>query len=142
MELSGRFINTLNLIKLSIFHKRRVIFHLKYIYIFTSKQWVTFSIDFKGSLKVSQTSMHSSRMRTTRLLTVLGGLHPGGSTQPGGVCIQGCLPNLGGVYIQGGWAYPLPPVNRMTHSCKNITLPQTSLAGGNKHYHQRYETMT
>ena len=25
-----------------------------------------------------------------------------------------------------------PPVNRMTHRCKNITLPQTSLSGGNK----------
>ena len=23
-----------------------------------------------------------------------------------------------------------PPVNRMTHRCKNITLPQTSFAGG------------
>ena len=25
-----------------------------------------------------------------------------------------------------------PPVNRMTNRCKNITLPQTSFAGGNK----------
>ena len=25
-----------------------------------------------------------------------------------------------------------PPVNRMTNWCKNITLPQTSFAGGNK----------
>ena len=25
-----------------------------------------------------------------------------------------------------------PPVDRMTHTCKNITLPQTSFAGGNK----------
>ena len=25
-----------------------------------------------------------------------------------------------------------PPVNRMTNGCKNITLPQTSFAGGNK----------
>ena len=24
-----------------------------------------------------------------------------------------------------------PPVNRMTNRCKNITLPQTSFAGGN-----------
>ena len=23
-----------------------------------------------------------------------------------------------------------PPVNKMTHTCKNITLPQTSFAGG------------
>ena len=27
-----------------------------------------------------------------------------------------------------------PPVNRMTHRCKNITLPQTSFTGG-KYYH-------
>ena len=26
---------------------------------------------------------------------------------------------------------PTPTVNRMTHRCKNITLPQTSFAGGN-----------
>ena len=25
-----------------------------------------------------------------------------------------------------------PPMNRMTDRCKNITLPQTSFAGGNK----------
>ena len=28
-----------------------------------------------------------------------------------------------------------PPVNRMTNSCKNITLPQTSFSGGNKSFH-------
>ena len=27
-----------------------------------------------------------------------------------------------------------PPVNRMTDRCKNITLPQTSFAGGNKFF--------
>ena len=26
---------------------------------------------------------------------------------------------------------PLPPVDRMTDMCKNITLPQTSFGGGN-----------
>ena len=31
------------------------------------------------------------------------------------------------------WHTPLaPPVNRMTNRCKNITLPQTLFAGGNK----------
>ena len=29
-----------------------------------------------------------------------------------------------------------PPVNRMTNRCKNITLPQTSFAGGNNTIHQ------
>ena len=28
-----------------------------------------------------------------------------------------------------------PPVNRMTDVCKNITLPQTSFAGGKGGYH-------
>ena len=38
-------------------------------------------------------------LRTTRLLTVLGG---------GGLHTGGGLPNPGGVCIQGGWADPLP----------------------------------
>ena len=54
-------------------------------------------------------TMHSSRMRTDRLLTISDG---------GGVC-------------------PTPldadphPVKRMTHAGENITLTQTSFAGGN-----------
>ena len=116
--------------------------------------------------------MHSSKMRTARLLTVSGG----GGVCPTlgvcicgvcilGVCLQGGLPNnrgsasgrgcaswglsnLGGLHPGGGvcptaggrhrgvcptrgWADP--PVNRMTYRCKNITLPQTSFAGGNKY---------
>ena len=52
--------------------------------------------------------MHSSRMRTARLLTVS----------------QHAL--MGGVPAQ-----VLPPaVNRMTDRCENITLPQTSFVGG------------
>ena len=84
---------------------------------------------------------------------------PRGVCIQGGVCpTQGDLPNPGGVCptqrvcIWGvclGWSAsrdsaqppsglpmeglgrPLSPVNRMTHRCKNITLPQTSFAGGN-----------
>ena len=126
--------------------------------------------------------MHSGRMRTARLLTVLGeggglpnlgggGLHPWGSASTG-VCIwglvlpnpgglhRGGLPNPGGsascmgsVQPQGGLhpggvfptvrglhpgvigQTPSPPVNRMIHRCKNITLPQTSFPGGNKCSH-------
>ena len=45
---------------------------------------------------------------------------------PGGVPAQGVyLPR--GIHAQG----VLPPVNRMTDRCKNITLAQTSFAGGN-----------
>ena len=62
-----------------------------------------------------------------------GGLHPGGSAQSGGVCIQGGLPNPGGSAQPGGSAsggvgQAPSPVNKMTHRCKNITLPQTSFA--------------
>ena len=40
---------------------------------------------------------------------------------------------MGGVPGPGGCTCPgtPPPVNRMTNMCKNITLPQTSFAGGN-----------
>ena len=60
-----------------------------------------------------------------------GGLNPGRSLPNSrDVCIQGGL-HLGG----GGWAHT-PPVNRVTHRCKNFTLPQTSFAGGNNwHFH-------
>ena len=41
------------------------------------------------------------------------------------------VPGLGGVPSPRGWCQVLPPVNRMTNKCKNITLPQTSFAGSN-----------
>ena len=36
---------------------------------------------------------------------------------PGGCTWSGGVPGPGGVYL-------VPPVNRITHTCKNITLPQ------------------
>ena len=74
-----------------------------------------------------------------------------GGVYLGGVCPRGCLPGgvcqgdvsawwvsakggvcLGkGVYIPACNAVDTPsPVYRMTEKCKNITLPQTSFAGG------------
>ena len=54
----------------------------------------------------------------------------------GGVSARGCT--CPGVYLPGGGYLPRgylprysPPVDRMTDRCKNITLPQTSFAGGN-----------
>ena len=43
----------------------------------------------------------------------------------GGTCMEGGVPAKGGVPAQ-----VLSPPNRMTDRCKNITLPQTSFAGG------------
>ena len=109
--------------------------------------------------------MHSSRMRTGRLLTVClsvlpegGCLLPGGMSARGGWCLlrggdvcsggggfltawggvlpgrgvsapRGVLPRQGGCLLPGGVSLPgdPPPVNRITHTCKNITLATTSL---------------
>ena len=64
---------------------------------------------------------------------------------PGGVpslglgvyLVAGVVPGLGGIPGPGGctWSWGCtcpgtPPVKRMTDKCKNITLPQTSFAGG------------
>ena len=83
--------------------------------------------------------MHSSRMRTAHSLTVFHSIHGGG---------VGCLPNTPGgspLWMQtpleanppghltwdACWeANPLW-TEGMTHACENITLPQTSFAGGN-----------
>ena len=80
-------------------------------------------------------------------------LVPGECLLPGGVSAprRGCLlpggawswgvPGPGGL---GGGGIPActeadPPVNRMTDRCKNITLPQTSFAGGkNEHPSRRF----
>ena len=81
--------------------------------------------------------------------SVSGGLCLGGSLSGGGVSVLG-----GGSLSRGlcrglsvqGWStsgeclsrgylsgrLPPPPVNRMTDTCENITLPQTSFAAGNK----------
>ena len=58
-----------------------------------------------------------------------GGYLVGGCTWSGGV------PGLGGYLVGGVYLVRYsPPVNRMTNRCKNITLPQTSFAGGNKYF--------
>ena len=51
-------------------------------------------------------------------------------------CIPvGCVPPACCPYLPACPGTP-PPVNRMTDRCKNITLPQTSFAGGNKNAYQ------
>ena len=65
------------------------------------------------------TRLHSSRMQYRPCVDLISqhALYPGGAWSGGG--IPACTE-----------ADP-PPVNRMTNRCKNITLPQTSFAGGN-----------
>ena len=84
--------------------------------------------------------MHSSRMRIARFSGRLGG---GVGCLPRG-CLRVCV---GGVSAQGvhtpseprgrhphcmlGYTPSSPWTEGMTHACENITLPQTSFAGGN-----------
>ena len=99
--------------------------------------------DLEKSLQeIVSTSMHSSRMRTACLLTVshsILGCLPGvgvsrgfvsGGMSAHGVCVCPGLGCQGGVCIPACNGADLPPVNRITDGCKNITLPQTSFVGG------------
>ena len=64
---------------------------------------------------------------------------PGGSTPSGGSTPPGESTPPRRKHPPGGSTHPkeaptqedAPPVNKMTNRCKNITLPQTSFAGGN-----------
>ena len=96
--------------------------------------------------KMCQTILHSSRMRTAHALTISPSLLCTGGVRGGCAWSRG-VPGLGGAWSKGTWSggggclvgggIPActevdPPMNRMTNRCKNITLPQTSFAGGNK----------
>ena len=83
--------------------------------------------------------MHSSWMHTACLLTVsysawgAGGLPnpPGYRPPPPGYRPPLNVDSPDHVTCDACWEAN-HPVNRMTHRCKNMTLPQTSIAGGNK----------
>ena len=114
----------------------------------------SFTVIFFSRQSINYTRLHSSRMRTTRLLPVSPSMHcsrgeylvpggvpglgkgvpgPGGCVWSQGVYLVRRVYLVWGVYLVPG-GYQLrysPPVNRMTNMCKNITLPQTSFAGGN-----------
>ena len=82
-----------------------------------------------------KTRMHSNRMRTGHSLTVCRGVLPSGGVclPPGGVC---SLPG-GCFFPRGDASFPgvvsqhalrqTPPVKRITHTSKNISLATTSL---------------
>ena len=69
---------------------------------------LSLSHSFNRAINLS-TGMHSSRMRTACSLTASRSIRRGRGV---------CMPRM-------------PPVNRMTDACENITLPQTSFTGGN-----------
>ena len=91
-----------------------------------------------SNIQISSTSLHSSRMRTARALTVSPSmLCGGGSALGGGVCSWG-VPALGGacswgVCSWGRW-YPSmqnpPPIDKITEACKKLPCPNF-VAGGN-----------
>ena len=56
--------------------------------------------------------------------------HPPGATTPPGS--NHACPLSNHAHPPPGSNHAHPPVNRMTNWCKNITLPQTSFAGGNE----------
>ena len=82
-------------------------------------------------------------MHTAHLLTVSPNMHrargvsaprvvsaPGGCLLPGGVCSQGCLLLARGVVSQHALRQTPLWTEFLTHATENITLPQTSFAGG------------
>ena len=73
--------------------------------------------------------MHSSRMRTAHLLTASRRGLPGGGCLPTGVSAWGVYPSM-----QLGRQHPPSPHEQNHRQCKNITLPQTSFAGGNNRF--------
>ena len=97
-------------------------------------------------LDLSKTRMYSSRMHTTRFN---GGIYGGGMSLPKGCLPRGCLSrdehpldpkaDIHCPIAMLGYTPPAhcilgstnPFLKRMTDRCRNITLPQTSIAGGN-----------
>ena len=78
-------------------------------------------------VKIKCTNMHSSRMRTVRCSGRPWFVGGGVSACDGGWCLP-----ARGVCLPGGCVCPQdPPVDRMTDTCKNITL-SNYVADGNK----------
>ena len=78
-------------------------------------------------------------------VSLAGGLLGMGVSLAGGSPWQGGLPGRG-VSLAGGVSQhalrQIPPLNRMTDACENITLPQTSFAGGKNAFKPAYKEKT
>ena len=77
-----------------------------------------------------KTRMHSSRMRIFRFLTI--------SRSARGWVLP--TPLDADLWCMLGSQSPFP-VNRMTHRCQNITLPQTSFGGVKKYYNFEFKKL-
>ena len=89
--------------------------------------------------------MNSSRMRTVRCLLYGGGMGLCLGVSIQGVSVQGGLcpgqtlsrrVSVWGVSVRGFLSGRLPPPCGQTDTCENITLSQTSFAGGNDFTYQ------
>ena len=85
------------------------------------------------------TRLHSSRMHTARSLAVSpsmlcsgGGAVPGRGEGGAYLVPGGCVPGPGEGVSQHALRQTPPWTEFLTHASENITLPQTSFAGGNK----------
>ena len=88
-----------------------------------------------GELK--QTRLHSTRMHSAQLLTVSPSMHcAGGVSAPGGCMFWwgGCS----GGYPSMHWGRPPLWTEFLTHPTENITLIQTSFAGGKKDWYKAF----
>ena len=90
--------------------ERCKLFKLLATYFFIHKR-IRKSINFRDAITFTQTRMHSSRMRTARLLTVSqhalpGGVPAGGVPAQGRCTCQWGVPAQGGVYLPGGCTCP------------------------------------
>ena len=108
----------------------------------------SFSCSFQEQL--TKTRMHSSRMRTARSSSRLGGLHQASSREQASPQNQTPREQAPPPTIPPRTRHPrdqAPPQPHPsppwidTHLCKHITLPQTSFAGGNNRLAPLWETL-
>ena len=107
--------------------------------------WLSMHLIYVAPLNIVSTRMHSSRMRTARSSSRPGGLHqaPPGTRHPSRDqappwdqipfrtrhTLQRRPPSRPGTPPGADPPGPGTPPRGQTHTCKHITLPQTSFAG-------------
>ena len=96
-----------------------------------NEKWYKFTEKEKGSIRFKLlTRMHFSRMHTTRSFTISCSIQEVVVSLWMQTPLPGCTPPGCRSSLDADPPGGRSPVNRMTHRCKNITLPQTSFAAG------------